>query len=320
MATQVLVTGGAGFIGSAIVRALVKRGDRVRVLDNLSTGRRQNLTDVAADLELIEGDIREEGLLDRVMKGTELVFHEAAIASVPRSLAEPLENHSVNATGTLQVLGAAQRAGVRRLVYAASSSAYGDSPATPKLETMAPAPRSPYAISKLAGEHYCQVYADAYGLETVCLRYFNIFGPRQDPKSEYAAVIPLFVTAALAGRGVTIYGDGTQSRDFCHVDNVVEANLRAASAPKEGASGRVFNIGCGASITLNDLVRIIGASIGRPVPATYAPPRAGDVKHSAADIGAARGRLDYQPRVMLEGGLQSTIAWYDDPGRPLSRT
>src|SRR3954451_15602841 len=171
MATQVLVTGGAGFIGSAIVPALVKRGDRVRVLGNLSTGRRQNLADVAADLELVEGDIRDEDLLRRVMSGTELVFHEAAIASVPRSLAEPLENHSVNATGTLQVLGAAQRAGVRRLVYAASSSAYGDSPASPKVETMAPAPRSPYAISKLAGEHYCQVYADAYGLETVCLRY-----------------------------------------------------------------------------------------------------------------------------------------------------
>ena len=315
MGTQVLVTGGAGFIGSSIVRALVKRGDRVRVLDNLSTGRRQNLGEVAADVELVEGDIRDEGLLGRVLAGTELVFHEAAIASVPRSLAEPIENHAVNATGTLQVLGAAQRAGVRRLVYAASSSAYGDSPVSPKVETMAPAPMSPYAISKLAGEHYCQAYAGAYGLETVCLRYFNIFGPRQDPKSEYAAVIPLFVTAALAGRGVTIYGDGTQSRDFCHVDNVVEANLRAASAPKEAASGRVFNIGCGASITLNDLVRIIGASLGRTVAATHAPPRAGDVKHSAADISAARARLDYQPRVMLESGLQSTIAWYQQPGR-----
>jgi UDP-glucose 4-epimerase len=314
MPTRVLVTGGAGFIGSALVRALVSRGDRVRVLDNLSTGKRHNLADVAGDVELIEGDLRDEGLLDRALVETELVFHEAAIASVPRSLAEPLENHSVNATGTLRLLDAARRAGVRRLVYAASSSAYGDSPVTPKLETMAPAPLSPYAVSKLAGEHYCQVYAGAFGVETVCLRYFNIFGPRQDPKSEYAAVVPRFVTAALAGQGVTIFGDGTQSRDFCHVDNVVDANLLAGAAPAEAVSGRIFNIGCGTSISLNDLVRVISAALGRTVAVTHAPPRAGDVKHSAADIGAARAGLEYQPRVSLDAGLPSTIAWYRDRG------
>jgi UDP-N-acetylglucosamine/UDP-N-acetyl-alpha-D-glucosaminouronate 4-epimerase len=314
MPTRVLVTGGAGFIGSSLVRALVSRGDRVRVLDNLSTGKRHNLAEVAGDVELIEGDLRDEGLLDRALVETELVFHEAAIASVPRSLAEPLENHAVNATGTLRLLDAARRAGVRRLVYAASSSAYGDSPVTPKLETMAPAPLSPYAVSKLAGEHYCHVYAGAFGVETVCLRYFNIFGPRQDPKSEYAAVVPRFVTAALAGQGVTIFGDGTQSRDFCHVNNVVDANLLAGAAPAEAVSGRTFNIGCGASISLNDLVRIIGAALGRTVAVTYAPPRAGDVKHSAADISAARAGLDYHPRVSLEAGLQSTIAWYGTPG------
>jgi len=313
MPTRVLVTGGAGFIGSALVRALLARGDRVRVLDDLSTGKRANLDEVAGDIDLMKGDIRDEAALDRALAGIELVFHEAAIASVPRSLAEPLANHDVNATGTLRVLGAAQRAGVRRLVYAASSSAYGDSPVSPKTETMATAPLSPYAVSKLAGEHYCQVYAGAYGLETVCLRYFNIFGPRQDPRSEYAAVIPRFVTAALAGQGVTIYGDGLQSRDFCHIDNVVQANLRAAAAPAAQASGRVFNIGSGASISLNDLVQSIEGCLGRRVAVTHEAPRAGDVKHSAADIGAARARLDYQPQVALDAGLRSTIDWYASP-------
>jgi len=310
MPTRVLVTGGAGFIGSALVRGLLARGDRVRVLDDLSTGKLANLEEVAAEIEVMKGDIRDEGALDRALSGIELVFHEAAIASVPRSLAEPLANHDVNATGTLRVLGAARRAGVRRVVYAASSSAYGDSPVSPKLETMAAAPLSPYAVSKLAGEHYCQVYAGAYGLETVCLRYFNIFGPRQDPRSEYAAVIPRFVTAALAGQGVTIFGDGLQSRDFCHIDNVVQANLRAAAAPADQASGRVFNVGSGTSISLNQLVQTIEACLGRPVAVTYEAPRAGDVKHSAADIGAARAQLDYQPRVGLDAGLRSTIEWY----------
>ena len=228
MSHSCLVTGGAGFIGSSIVRALLARGDRVRVIDNFFSGKRENLTEVAGDIELIEGDVRVEADLQRALAGVELVFHQAAIPSVPRSLVDPIASHEANATATLKLLHAAKAAGVRRVVYAASSSAYGDTPTLPKIETMRPAPLSPYAVSKLAGEHYCQVFAGAYGLETVCLRYFNVFGPRQDPKSEYAAVIPRFVTAGLTGKGVTIYGDGTQSRDFCFIENTVEANLAAA--------------------------------------------------------------------------------------------
>src|SRR6478736_1228220 len=245
MASNCLVTGGAGFIGSSIVRALLKRGDKVRVIDNFFSGKRENLADVAADVDLQEGDIRDDAALERALSGVELCFHQAAIPSVPRSLVDPLASHEANATGTLKVLHEAKRAGVRRVVYAASSSAYGDTPTLPKIESMRPAPLSPYAVSKLAGEHYCQVYAGAYGLETVCLRYFNVFGPRQDPKSEYAAVIPRFVTAGLTGKGVTIYGDGTQSRDFCFIDNTVEANLAAGSAPADKASGHVVNVACG---------------------------------------------------------------------------
>src|SRR4051794_30609725 len=229
--TSCLVTGGAGFIGSSIVRALLARGDRVRVLDNFFSGKRENLTEVAGEIELIEGDIRNDADLERAVAGVELVFHEAAIPSVPRSLVEPVQNHEANATATLRLLLAAKKAGVRRVVYAASSSAYGDTPTLPKIESMRPSPLSPYAVSKLAGEHYCQIFATAYGLETVALRYFNVFGARQDPMSEYAAVIPKFITAALAGKGVTIFGDGEQSRDFCYIDNTVEANLKAGDAP-----------------------------------------------------------------------------------------
>src|SRR4029079_11853028 len=214
-----LVTGGAGFIGSSIARALIARGDGVRIIDNFSTGKRENLAEIADRIELLEGDIRDDKLLAKAIAGVEVVYHEAAIASVPQSMAEPLENHAVNATGTMRVLEAARRAGVRRVVYAASSAAYGDEPTLPKVETMAPAPISPYGATKLAGEVAMQVYARAFGLETVCLRYFNVFGPRQDPKSEYAAVIPKFVTAALAGKQPRIFGDGKQSRDFCHIDN-----------------------------------------------------------------------------------------------------
>ncbi len=312
-----LVTGGAGFIGSALVRALLARGDRVRVVDSFFSGRRQNLAEVASDLELIEADIRDEAALDRAVAGMELVFHEAAIPSVPRSLVDPAGSHEVNATGTLKLLGACQRAGVRRVVYAASSSAYGDAEISPKVETLRPSPLSPYAVSKLAGEHYCQVFAHAYGLETVCLRYFNVFGPRQDPASEYAAVIPRFVTAALAGDAVTIYGDGTQSRDFCYIDNTVEANLAAAEAP--GASGRMFNVACGVATTLNEVVRSIGEIVGRALVVTHAPPRVGDVKHSLADIGAARADLGYRGAISFRQGLERTVAWYASPDRS-SRT
>jgi UDP-glucose 4-epimerase len=308
MPASCLVTGGAGFIGSALARALLARGDRVRVIDNFFSGKRENLAEVAKDVDLVEADIRDDGALARALGGVELVFHQAAIPSVPRSLADPVASHDANATGTLKVLSAAKKAGVRRVVYAASSSAYGDTPTLPKVETMRPMPLSPYAVSKLAGEHYCQVYAGAFGLETVSLRYFNVFGPRQDPKSEYAAVIPRFVTAALAGQGATVYGDGTQSRDFCFIDNTVEANLAAASAP--GVSGQVFNVACGAATSLNDVVRLVAEIVGHPVPITYAPGRVGDVKHSLADVTAARERLGYRGAISFAEGLQRTVAWY----------
>ena len=308
MPTPCLVTGGAGFIGSALARALVARGDRVRVIDNLSSGRRENLADINKDLELIEADLRDEAALTGALDGIELVFHEAAVPSVPRSLVDPIASHDANATGTLKLLQAAKRAGVKRLVYAASSSAYGDTPTLPKVETMRPLPLSPYAVSKLAGEHYCQVFAGAYGLETVSLRYFNVFGPHQDPKSEYAAVIPRFVTAALGGKGVTIYGDGTQSRDFCFIDNTVEANLAAGSAPD--VSGGVFNVACGAAISLNEVVRLVAEIVGHAVPITYVPGRVGDVKHSLADITAARERLGYRGAISFAEGLKRTVAWY----------
>ena len=308
MASSCLVTGGAGFIGSALVRALLSRGDRVRVIDNFFSGRHENLAEVAADVELIEGDIRDARALGRALDGVDLVFHEAAIASVPRSLVDPIASHDVNATATLALLAAAKRAGARRLILAASSSAYGDSPTLPKIETMRPAPLSPYAVSKLAAEYYCQVFAGAYGLETVCLRYFNVFGPHQDPTSEYAAVIPRFVTAALAGRGVTIFGDGTQSRDFCYIDNAVAANLAAADAPH--ASGRVFNVACGVATTLNEVVRLLREIVGQAVGVTYASGRVGDIRHSLADITAARDRLGYRAAVSFREGLERTVSWY----------
>jgi nucleoside-diphosphate-sugar epimerase len=305
-----LVTGGAGFIGSSIARALIARGDGVRVLDNFSTGKRENLTDIADRIELLEGDIRDDKMLSRATSGVEVVFHEAAIASVPQSMAEPLENHAVNATGTMRVLESARHAGVRRVVYAASSAAYGDEPTLPKVETMPPAPISPYGATKLAGEVAMQVYARAFGLETVCLRYFNVFGPRQDPKSEYAAVIPKFITAALAGKQPRIFGDGKQSRDFCHIDNVVEANFAAATADAARASGRVFNVGCGESIDLNRVVALIGDILGQKLEAVHEPERAGDIKHSWGDVSAARGGLGFRASVSFTEGLRRTIEWY----------
>ncbi|MDB4982681.1 MAG: UDP-galacturonate 4-epimerase [Myxococcales bacterium] len=310
MSSSCLVTGGAGFIGSSIARALLARGDQVRVLDDFSTGKRENLADLAARIDLHEGDIRDDAALERALAGVEVVFHEAAIPSVPRSLVDPLTSHDVDATGTLKVLFHAKKAGVRRVVYAASSAAYGDTPTLPKIETMRPAPLSPYAVAKLAGELYCQMYATAYGLETVSLRYFNVFGARQDPQSEYAAVIPRFVTAALRGEGVTIYGDGTQSRDFCYIDNTVEANLLAAFAPAALVSGRMFNVACGEATTLNQVIELLGPIVGKKIPVTYAPARVGDVKHSLADIGEARARLGYKGDVSFLEGLRRSVAWY----------
>jgi len=282
----------------------------VRVIDNFFSGKRENLAEVAADIDLQEGDVRDDAALERALAGVELVFHEAAIPSVPRSLVDPLSSNEANITATLKLLHYAKKAGVRRVVYAASSSAYGDTPTLPKVETMRPAPLSPYAVSKLAGEHYCQVYASAYGLETVSLRYFNVFGARQDPKSEYAAVIPRFVTAALAGEGVTIFGDGTQSRDFCFIENTVEANLQASSAPADQVSGRVFNVACGEATTLNQVVELLGGIVGRKIPVEYAPGRVGDVKHSLADVTEARTRLGYKGAVSFVEGLRRSVAWY----------
>jgi len=305
-----LVTGGAGFIGSSLVRALLARGDRVRVLDDFSSGRRENLAEVVQDLEVHEGDVRDDAALARALAGIELVFHEAAVPSVPRSLIDPLANHDVSATGTLKLLIAARHAGVRRVVYAASSAAYGDGPILPKVETMRPEPMSPYAVAKLAGEHYCKVFASAFGVETVCLRYFNVFGPRQDPASDYAAVIPLFITRALARKGLTIYGDGAQSRDFCFIDNIVEANLQAGSAPTADVSGHVLNVACGVATSLNDVVRVLGEALGTRIEVTYAAPRLGDVKHSLGDIQEARARLEYTGGVSFLEGLRRTVAWY----------
>jgi UDP-glucose 4-epimerase len=305
---SVLVTGGGGFIGSALVRALVERGELVRVLDDFSTGKRENLRELEGRIELHEGSILEERALDRSLAGTEVVFHQAAIPSVPRSIARPRESHDVNATGTLLVLEAARRHGVRRVVYAGSSSAYGETPVLPKVETMPAAPLSPYAASKLAGELYCRVYAHAFGVETVVLRYFNVFGPRQDPKSEYAAVIPRFVTTALDGGTPVVYGDGQQSRDFCYVENAVEANLKAAEAP--GVSGEVFNVACGSATDLNAVLRLLAELVGRPLAARYEPARPGDIKHSLADIAAARARLGYTADVSFLEGLRRTVEWY----------
>jgi len=306
MSTTYLVTGGAGFIGSAISRALVRRGDKVRILDDFSSGKRENLADIAGSVEVIEGSILDDKALAHAIEGVKIVFHEAAIPSVPKSMAEPVENHEANATGTLKVLQAAKKAGVERLVYAASSAAYGSDPRLPKVETMVTGPISPYGGSKLAGEIYCQVYAAAYGLPTVCLRYFNVFGPRQDPQSEYAAVIPKFITLALAGRTPIIFGDGTQSRDFCYIDNVVEANLKAAAAP--GAGGGVYNIACGVATTLDDVVRVIGEILGRKLEARHDPERAGDIKHSVAE--AARAALGYTAAVSFAEGMRRTVDWY----------
>jgi nucleoside-diphosphate-sugar epimerase len=309
-----LVTGGAGFIGSSLARALIARGDRVRVIDNFSSGKRENLADIADRVELIEGDILDDRALARAVEGVELVFHEAAIPSVPKSMAEPLENHAANATGTLRVLEQARRAGIRRLVYAASSAAYGDDPQLPKIESMPPAPISPYGGSKLAGEQYAQIYARAYGVETVCLRYFNVFGPRQDPASEYAAVIPKFITAALAGKQPRIFGDGSQSRDFCYIDNIIEANFKAAVADARAVSGGVFNVACGQATDLNRVVALIGDFLGQKLSAIYEDERAGDIKHSWADIAAARARLGYTAGISFAEGLGRTIDWYKSRG------
>jgi len=301
----VLVTGGAGFIGSNLVRALLARGDRVRVLDNFATGRRENLAEIADDVEVVEGDLRSYERVHTAVRGVEVVFHQGALGSVPRSVQDPLTSTAVNVEGTLNVLLAARDEGVGRIVAASSSSVYGDGGTFPRVETQAPNPISPYAVAKLAAERFCVSFFRVYGLEAVALRYFNVFGPGQDPTSQYAAVVPLFIHAIEEGLPVTIYGDGEQSRDFTYVENVVAANLLAADA--EGAGGHVLNIATGGSETVNTLADTIGRLLDRPVSRAYLPPRAGDVEQSWADVSRARETIGFEPRIGFEEGLRLTI-------------
>ena len=303
-----LVTGGAGFIGSHIATALVERGMRVRVFDNLSTGHRKNLAHLKDRVELVQGDLENRRDMERALADVEVVFHEAALASVPRSVEAPLDTNAACVTGTVTLLDAARQAGVRRIVYGASSSAYGDQPIPAKHEGLMPAPLSPYAAAKLAGEFYCQAFTATYGLETVSLRYFNVFGPRQDPQSQYAAVIPKFVTQMLAGERPTIFGDGRQSRDFTYIENVVHGNLLAADAPN--AVGRTINVACGESFDLLQLVEGINRALGTKIEPIFEPPRAGDVRDSLADISLARKLLNYEPTVGFQEGLRRTIDYY----------
>jgi UDP-glucose 4-epimerase len=304
-----LVTGGAGFIGSHIAAALAGRGARVRVLDDLSTGYRENLEAIGGDFDFVRGSVADAGVLRRALEGVEVVFHEAAIPSVPRSVENPRETHDACVEGTFSLLLAARDARVRRVVYAASSSAYGDQPELPKVETQAPDPLSPYAVAKLVGEYYCQVFTRAYGLETVALRYFNIFGPRQDPSSTYSGVISRFISALSSGGTPVIYGDGGQTRDFTYVANAVDANLLAAESTQ--AVGQTINVATGRQVSLNELLAILKTVTGREDAGTeYRETRVGDVRHSLADITRARTLLGYEPRVTLEDGLQKTIDWW----------
>jgi UDP-glucose 4-epimerase len=305
-----LVTGGAGFIGSHIAQALLKRGDRVRVLDNLSTGNLANIEVLGSDVEFIEGDITNAATVASAVRGVDCIFHEAALASVPRSVENPLATHAACVTGTLTVLDEARKAGVRRLVYAASSSAYGDQPTSSKRETDLPAPISPYGAAKFAGESYCQAFWATYGFETVAIRYFNVFGPRQDPHSQYSAVIPLFITAMLQGRQPTVFGDGGQSRDFTYVDNVVHGNLLAADADAKLVCGRTFNVANGRSTSLLQLLDLLNTLLGTKIAPVHKPPRVGDVRESLADITQARQRLGYEPQVSFEEGLRRSIDYY----------
>ncbi len=341
-----LVTGGAGFIGSNIVEELLKRGEEVRVLDNFSTGKRENIqsilnafksnqtnqinlsrrvlqllyrdqtnqtnstnrSPVTDNLEIIEGDIRSYHTVREAVDDVDFILHQAALPSVPRSINDPVTTNEVNVSGTLNVLNAALDAKVKRVVYASSSSIYGDSEILPKREDMTPNPLSPYAVSKLAGEQYCRVFFQIYGLETVVLRYFNVFGPRQDPTSQYSAVIPKFIKLMAEGKSPPIYGDGEQSRDFTYVSNVVEANLLAAN--KKGTAGKVFNIACGMRTTVNNLVEELNKILESSIQATYTKPRPGEVEHSLADIGKARKLLGYNPSVNFQDGLQKTVKWF----------
>lgn len=305
---HVLVTGGAGFIGSNIVEELLLQGHSVRVLDNFATGLRANIAPFTDDIELIEGDVQSYERVHNAVRGVEVVLHQGALPSVPRSIQDPLTTNAVNITGTLNVLLASRDSDVRRVVYASSSSVYGESETLPKHEGMALEPLAPYAVAKLSGEYYCQAFARVYPIETVCLRYFNVFGPRQDPTSQYSAVIPNFIGKMLAGRQPTIHGDGTQSRDFTYVANIVDANIRAATA--EDVCGEVFNVACGSAATLNQLVDELNTIIGTNIAPVYAERRLGDIRHSLADISKAKKMFDYEPTVGFSEGLRRTVMWY----------
>jgi nucleoside-diphosphate-sugar epimerase len=304
---QFLITGGAGFIGSHLAEELVRRGQRVRVVDSLITGKRQNLAHLPS-VEFVQGDLADPGVAREAMHGVEYVLHQAAIPSVPRSVEDPVTSNRANIDASVNLLVAARDAGVRRVVYAGSSSAYGNSPTLPKVETMPTAPLSPYALQKLVAEQYCQMFTTLYGLETVTIRYFNVFGPRQDPSSPYSGVISLFISALCEGRQPIIYGDGEQTRDFTYVANVVDGVLRALEAPS--ASGEVINVATGGRITLNQLFRTIRDLVGSNVEPIYKAPRAGDVRDSQADISKARQMLGYEPTASFEDGLARTVEWY----------
>jgi UDP-glucose 4-epimerase len=303
-----LVTGGGGFIGSNLVQALVERGEQVRVLDNFATGRRRNLAEFENKVELLEGDIRDRRAVERAVEGVDYVLHQAALGSVPRSVQDPITSNDVNVNGTLNLLWAARQARVKRFVAASSSSIYGNTPQLPKEESMAPNPISPYAVSKLAGERYTMSFHAVYGLPTVALRYFNVFGPRQDPASQYAAVIPRFITAIQRGEAPIIHGDGEQSRDFTYIENVVQANLLACTALE--APGQLMNIACGERYSLNTVLQLIAEFLGKEVRPIYESERSGDVKHSLASIARAKTVLGFSPTVNFRDGLKRTVAWF----------
>ena len=303
-----LITGGAGFVGSHLVEELLRRGEQVRVLDNFSTSKRENIGSFLDNVELIEGDIRSYHTVRDAVDNVDIILHQGALPSVPRSVKDPLTTNEVNVSGTLNILDAARDAGVTRVVFASSSSVYGANQEIPKREEMLPMPISPYAVSKLTGEKYCEVFSQIYGLETVVLRYFNVFGPRQDPQSSYAAFIPRFIVGIAEGKELTINGDGRQSRDFTFVSNVVDANLRAAQA--EDVGGQVFNVACGSSLTVNEVVDVIRETLGTQGNVKHGPPAPGDVPHSLADISRAREHLGYEPLVPAAEGLRRAVQWF----------
>jgi UDP-glucose 4-epimerase len=307
-----LITGGAGFIGCNLARFILDKGHEVVVLDNFSTGKRENLTEILDKITLFEGDIRNRDTLDHALHGVSAIFHEAALASVPASVADPISAHDVNVNGTICVLEAARAAGIKRVIFAASSAAYGDNPLSPKLETMCPVPISPYAANKVAGECYMQAYAAAYGMETVCLRYFNVFGPYQDPFGAYAAVIPAFVINIIRKQRPQVFGDGEQTRDFCYIENVCRANWLAAQAPAEQCNGFPLNIACNAAVSLNQILEKLKSLMKSDIQADYLPTRVGDIKHSLADVSLAKEKIGYTPLVYFDEGLERAIHWYTE--------